>query len=374
MRHYKKVGIYVFKKLDELLDEFLGIGIPGNDCTVYYKGNCVYRRFAGFSDKENKIPMNGKELYNIYSCSKVITCVAALQLYEKGLFRLEDNLSEYMPEFKTMYVRTEDGIKKAANQITVKDLFCMTAGFSYDLNSPMIKKCQAETNGKCRTVELMKHLAKEPLLFEPGTRWEYSLCHDVLAALVEVISGVRFGEYVKKNIFDVLGMNNSTFLLDDSKLDLITPLYYFDNETEKIVKRPKTIDYKLGSEYESGGAGCISTVDDYIKFLEALRIGNVILKKETIDMMSKNQITAEQAKSCWVAEGYGYGLGVRCPNGSSEITDFGWGGAAGAYLAVDRSSDMTVFYAQHVLNPPNNEQRGKIGPLVKEIINENYGF
>ena len=72
MRHYKKVGIYVFKKLDELLDEFLGIGIPGNDCTVYYKGNCVYRRFAGFSDKENKIPMNGKELYNIYSCSKVI--------------------------------------------------------------------------------------------------------------------------------------------------------------------------------------------------------------------------------------------------------------------------------------------------------------
>lgn len=354
----------MFGKLTNLLDSFLEMGIPGYDCVVYHKGKCVYRHCNGYSDQANKIAVKGDEIYNIYSCSKVITCTAALQLYEKGLFKLDDKLSEYMPEFEEMYVSTENGVRKAENSITVKDLFCMTAGFSYDLHSPMIEKCKNETDGRCPTRELMKYLAKEPLLFEPGERWNYSLCHDVLAALVEVISGERFGEYVKKNIFDVVGMNDSTFLLYDSELDKVSTQYVFDSETQKAVECSKTIQYKLGSEYESGGAGCISTVDDYIKFLEGMRAGK-LLKHETIDLMTTNCLSEEQKENYWV-EKYGYGLGVRCSMGNDGITDFGWGGAAGAYLVIDRENEITVFYAQHVLSHPIDRQ--KINAVVHDIL------
>ncbi len=357
----------MFAKLTQKLDSFIEMGIPGYDCTVYHKGKCVYRHFNGFSDTQNKVALNGKEIYNIYSCSKVITCTAALMLYEKGLFRLDDKLSKYMPEFDEMYVTTTEGVRKAEKRITIKDLFCMTAGFSYNLNSPMIQKCKEETNGKCPTRVLMKYLAKEPLLFEPGERWEYSLCHDVLAALVEVISGMRFGEFIKENIFIPLGMENSTFLLDDSELDKVSTQYWFNNETNKAEIRSKTIDYKLGSEYESGGAGCISTVDDYIKFSEGLRTGK-LLKTETIALMKTNHLTDEQRKSYWV-EGYGYGLGVRCPM-SDDVTDFGWGGAAGAYLIIDMKNEITVFYAQHVLNSPVQDLRKQLTPVILEAINE----
>ena len=94
-----------------------------------------------------KIPVKGNELYNMYSCSKIITCTAALQLYEQGKFGLEDKLSDYMPEFETMYVKCDDGARKAENSITIKHLFCMTAVFSYDIESPQLIKLREDTNG-----------------------------------------------------------------------------------------------------------------------------------------------------------------------------------------------------------------------------------
>ena len=107
----------MFEKTKAFCDSFLDMGVPGFDLAVYKGGECVLRYMNGYSDLENKVKMNGKERYNIYSCSKVITCTAALQLWEKGLFSLEDKLSDYMPEFKEMTVRTDDGIKKAENPI-----------------------------------------------------------------------------------------------------------------------------------------------------------------------------------------------------------------------------------------------------------------
>lgn len=240
----------------------------------------------------------------------------------------------------------------------------MTAGFSYDLNSPQIVKCKEETNGKCPTREVMKYLAKEPLLFEPGEKWEYSLCHDVLAAVVEVVSGMKFGDFVKENIFKPLNMNNSTFSLDDSELDRICSLYYVDSDTNTVMKRSKSLDYKFGTEYESGGAGCISTVEDYIKFLEGVRTGKLITP-ETIKLMATDYLTDKQRESCWV-ENYGYGLGVRCSTGNDDLTDFGWGGAAGAHLAIDIENEFTLFYAQHVLN--SQLDRNILHRIVREEI------
>ena len=244
----------MFEKTKLFCDSLLNMGVPGFDLAVFKSGKPILRYMNGYSSIEGKTKINGKERYNIYSCSKPITCTAALQLWEKGLFSLEDKLSDYMPEFKNMTVQTDSGIKKAQNPILIKHLFEMTAGFSYNMESNSFKNCINDTDGKCHTREAMKYLAKEPLLFEPGDRWEYSLCHDVLAALVEVISGEKFEDYVKKNIFDVVGMSNSTFMLPQNELESVAEQYKFENQ--KATNIGKEITYfKIGTEYASGGAG-----------------------------------------------------------------------------------------------------------------------
>ena len=362
----------MFEKLKKFCDSFLELGVPGFDLVVYKDGECILRYMNGYNDLENKVKMNGNERYNIYSCSKVITCTAALQLWEKGLFSLEDKLSDYMTEFKEMTVKTDNGIKKAENPILVKHLFEMTAGFSYDCYSPHLKKAIDETNGKCPTREAMKYLAKEPLLFEPGDRWEYSLCHDILAAFVEVVSGEKFKTYVKKNIFDVVDMNNSTFMLPDEEIETIAPQYGF--EDGKIVNIGKHIfNYKIGTEYTSGGAGCISTVDDYIKFLEGLRTYK-LLKPETVELMMKDRLTDEQKRTYWTKDTHGYGLGVRCPKGDERYIDFGWGGAAGAYLAVDTQNAISVYFATHLLSSPAQGLRSMLYRFVRAELIDNSEF
>lgn len=353
----------MFEKLKRYCDSFLELGLPGFDLVVYKDGECILRYMNGYSDLENKVRMSGNERYNIYSCSKVITCTAALQLFEKGLFSLEDKLSDYMPEFTEMTVRTDDGIKKAKNPILIKHLFEMTAGFSYDCSSPRLKNCIDDTAGKCPTREAMKHLAKEPLLFEPGDRWEYSLCHDVLAAFVEVVSGERFEVYVKKNVFDVAQMNNSTFMLPDSQIETLAQQYRFEDGKAVNIGKP-IFNYKIGSEYASGGAGCISTADDYIKFTEALRTYK-LLKPETVELMMKDRLSDSQKRTYWAKDTHGYGLGVRCPKGDDRYVDFGWGGAAGAYLAIDVQNSISLYFGAHMLSSPAQGLRSMLYRFVR---------
>lgn len=357
-----------FDKLTEKLDDFLEMGLPFYDCIVMKDGKCVFRKQGGFLD--GGTAPTGKEIYNIYSCSKLITCTAALQLYEKGLFRLDDLLEKYMPEFANMSVKSDNETVPAKNKITIRQLFTMTAGFSYDLYSPHLKQFREETGRKCPTSKLGEYLSKEPLLFEPGYRWEYSLCHDVLAVLVEKLSGMKFGEYVKKNIFDACCMSSSTFNLPENEIDKLCPQYRFFPERNSIKQIPKTNDYKLGTQYESGGAGCISTVDDYISFLEAIRT-HKLLQKETVDLMSTNQLSREQIDmpTYWVGEKRGYGLGQQCPSQSNSRADFGWGGAAGAHYFIDRNKGLTAYLGTHILGFEKFQQeRTCITPIIQSLF------
>lgn len=357
----------MFTELTRLMDGFLEMGVPFYDCIVMKDGKCVYRHANGYTEINKKTAVTGKELYNIYSCSKLITCVAALQFLEKGLFKLDDELCVYMPEFKNMMVMSNGKIIPAKKKITIRQLFTMTAGFSYNLNSPMLEKCRRETNGDCPTRETIKYLAKEPLLFEPGYRWEYSLCHDVLAALVEVISGMTFGEYVKVNIFDVCRMKNSAFLIDET--NKLVNQYKYNPETDKVEECTKNNVFRIGTKYESGGAGCVSTVEDYIKFLEAIRTYK-LLKKETVDLLSTNQLTKDQIEmpTYWVQDKRGFGLGQQCPTAENTRPDFGWGGAAGAHYFIDCKNNITAYFATHVLGYEKFQQaRAKITEVIQEI-------
>ena len=342
--------------------------MPGFDLAVYHDGKCVLRYINGYSDLENKIEMNGNERYNIYSCSKVITCVAAMQLWEQGMFDLEDRLSDYMPEFAEMTVKTEQGIERADKPILIRHLFEMTAGFGYDCRSPQLMAAIFETDGKCPTREVMRYLAKEPLAFEPGERWEYSLCHDVLAALVEVLSGEKFEDYVKKNIFDVANMSHSTFMLPEEELNTIAAQYRFENG--RAINIGKSIaPFKFGSEYASGGAGCISTVDDCIKLLEALRTYK-LLKSETLKLMMTDRLTECQKRTYWIQSTHGYGLGVRCPKSNDLQGDFGWCGSACAYMAIDVENKISIYFGAHMRLSPAKGLRPMIYRFIRaELIN-----
>jgi len=345
----------MFAQTKKLCDHFIKMGIPGLDLMVCKDGKTVLRYMAGYADPDTKAPMTGKEKYHIYSCSKLFTCVAAMQLWEKGLFSLDDPLGKFIPAFKDMTVKTENGIKKAEKPILIHHLFEMTSGLSYALQTPELKEFYKKST--CPTLELVQEFAKRPLEFEPGGRWLYSLSHDVLAALVEVWSGQKFEVYVKEHIFDPLGMTHTDFLHPMEDWEGFARQYRYHAETgeyEPLWKNP----YRPGPEYASGGAGCVSTVEDYMKFLEALRVGDVILKTETIDMMATNRLNEQQlATYTQTANGLGYGLGLRTPRINPNRTEFGWGGAAGAHCSVDKEHGLSIYYAQHVLQSPNASWR-----------------
>lgn len=365
-----------FEYMKNFMDSLTEWIVPGNSVVIYKDGKKVFEYSSGYSDLEKKIKKTGEEQLYIYSCSKVATVTAALQLYEQGKFLLSDPLYEYLPEFKKMYVKDGDRIKAAENPITIRDLFTMTAGLSYATNTPAFEKARTLTDGKMDTRTVIKCLAEEPLLFEPGARWNYSLCHDVLAVLAEVVSGMRFSEYMKKYIFEPLDMNNSYYHTPNDVI--ISPQYIYEIQDTKnivelqqkehtigVVKRAYGNELVFGENYDSGGAGIITTVDDYAKFAAALANSgtglnnNRILSSATVKLMKTNQLNEAQRKTMnWRRlRGYGYGLGVRtlidkAESGSnSSIGEIGWGGAAGATIIADTEEKVALFYAHHMLNP-----------------------
>ncbi len=367
-----------FKPLGDFLDSLMDRGIPGADVAVMQNHELLYRHQAGWRNREKQIPLRGDELYFVYSCSKVITVTAAMQLYEQGRFLINDPLYEYLPEYRSMMVKDAEGhVTPAKNPILIKHLFCMTAGFDYNLNNPAILQARQKTNGLCPTREIIRALADAPLCSEPGEHYRYSLCHDVLAALVEVISGERFSDYVEKHIFDPVGMNRSTYHVVPGTENQFASKYLFDNDKRCAEPVALNAEYILGPEYDSGGAGIISCVEDYARFVDTMacdgisRTGEQILSPAAIDLMRANHLTASLLNDFDPKRigGYGYGLGVRtmidqaAGGALSPLGEFGWSGAAGSYVLIDPANRLSVFYAQHMLNPQNPY----VHPRVRDI-------
>ena len=374
-----------FTKVTNFLEALDNAGIPGADLAIYIKGKEVYRHQTGFADLDSRTPIAPDTLYQFYSMTKIITCVSALRLYEEGLFSLIDPLHEYLPEFKNMNVRTvlENGkvhIAPAKNQIRIIDLFTMSSGMSYDL-TPEYEKLGKKTNGNFTLKELSKALSKDPLFFEPGTQWKYSLSHDVLAYLIEVISGKTLGEYFDENILIPLNMKDTFFRLPKEKESRMVTCYEYDeiNKThKKIEKLP--IRFDLDYKFESGGAGLVSSIDDYAKFSNVLCAGGTaankyrILSRPTIELMRTNHLDVvrmQEYNGNWLHHsGYGYGLGVRtmvdkaAGGSNSSIGEFGWSGMAGTYVLMDPAVDLTYVYAQQLI--PSKEEY--VAPRLRNII------
>ncbi|HWQ78924.1 MAG TPA: serine hydrolase domain-containing protein [Anaerovoracaceae bacterium] len=344
------------------------LGVSGIDCTIYRDHQEIFRHTAGCSDIENRIPVSPDAIYNIYSATKIVTCTAAMQLIEGGRLTLTDPLYEYLPEFRDMKVKKGTfSIFPAQRHIRIVDLFTMTAGLSYELDTPEMRKLIAETGRNFGTRDFVRALAKEPLLFEPGEGWNYSYCHDVLGAVIEFVSGISFGEYLKKNIFDPLGMKDSGFVLPEEKRGRLAPQYQYDADTKQVSRIAGDCIGAAGSRHESGGGGLITTAEDYILFADALACGGVaangerILAKNTIDLMRKNRLNGKSQtdfRDAGYSEGTGYGLGVAMITDSAAActlvpeTAFYWGGIGGAQVLIDPSIGLSYFVAQHTINSP----------------------
>lgn len=372
---------YLKEYLDKIVNENVS---PSVDCIVKKDREIIFRYFSGYADIESKKLIDGNEQYLIFSMTKLFTCVCALQLLEQNKYSLDDPIEMYLPEFSNMTVKitengnsnqkdiltgksfgetineSDSGFKKASRSVTVRDLFSMSAGFNYDINSAAIKdavKCGCNT-----TRTIVSSLSKTPLEFEPGTHFRYSLCHDVLGALIEIWSGKTFSEYLHENICVPLTLKSTYFSKhDNSNNKNLASLYVKDNQN--FVKRELINHYTIVDGYESGGAGLISTVNDYSIFIDALANDGIadngykLLNKQTIDLMRTNQLKDKQyADFQQLRAGYGYGLGVRTHtfpdiSGSlSPIGEFGWDGAAGAFSMVDPINRISLVYFQHCLS------------------------
>lgn len=343
--------------------------LPGVDCVVYHHHQQVYRHMEGVADLETGTPITEDTLYNIYSNTKVITCVAAMQLYEKGLFLLEDPLSRFFPEFANMQVLQSDGsVKPAEKPITIRDLFRMTAGIGDgDDYSEMGMRFYMETGGVCPVSELPRYMAQMPLFFEPGTQFRYGICHEMLAALIQKLSGESFGAYLKRHIFDPLGMDNTAFSLDGCRSKALANQYDYKAETGELISRGPANCLIPPILKESASGGLISSVDDYMKFQEALCQENVLLSKRTTDLMRLDQLSGSMREGYGYTHiGMGYGLGVRTVINQAECGSpvgfgpYGWGGAAGTYGSIDPENALTIFYAQHVFGTDDLRTHNRI--------------
>ncbi len=334
--------------------------IPGAEIAVRQAHRDVYHDVVGVADMESGKPLTGGELYYFYSATKPITCTAVMQLVERGVLGLNDPVSLYLPEYGKMQVKEADGTLRAPRRpITIAHLLTMTAGVDYNLNTPAIREVKRATDGRCPTREVIRALAESTLSFDPGEKWQYSACHDILGAVIEVVSGMRYSDFIRTNIFEPLGMENSFFhATPEIHERMTTPYNYTDGKTIPIAKASP---FELGDEYESGGASLISCVPDYIRFADAMANGGIgangirILQANTIDLMRENRVGDRMEIDCpWEQlAGYGYGFGVRTlisrgAGGSlGSLGEFGWDGLRGVYLLIDPARQVALVYAEH---------------------------
>ena len=371
-----------FKALDDYLDSFYEEkNIPGAGIAVSVDGKIVHRHFSGFRDVEKGIPFGEDTLVNLYSATKLSTVTAAMCLVDKKLLSLDAPAADYIPELGNVTVRREDGsVSPAKNVMLVRHLMSMTAGFSYDREVKPLQDLLRETGGRPTTRQVVSALAKEPLLFEPGTRFRYSFCHDVLAAVMEEAAGISYPEVLKRELFGPLGMTDTGFTLSGEQKKRMAPEYHgFDGKTGKAraVVAKEGADVGMGPLYRSGGAGLISCVKDYVKLPAMLSLrgvtaeGRRILSEEAVDEMRTCRLCPAALKDFeelggWSKAGYGYGLGVRTMldpernNSLSARGEFGWDGALGCYHLADPAKGVGIFYAQQEAGAPWHTWHGLI--------------
>ena len=327
---------------------------------------------AGMADIASGRPVGRDTIFRLYSQSKPITAAAAMILADRGLLDLQTEVSRYLPGFRNPRVIQPDGqIRNALRAPWVLELLGMTAGLCYpdvDAAGQYAARVFEEdqeairSGGGMDTVTFCNRLGEQPLAFQPGTGWRYSTCADILGAVVEVVSGKRFGQFLQEELFDPLGMKDTGFWVPEAKRDRLVTCY---RRTEDGLEPFSSLHLAVGQydrppAFESGGAGLVSTLDDYAAFGEMLMNqgvfrGKRILSRAAVDYMTSPQLRPDIQKQMWDSlGGYNYSCLMRicdlpgaCPL-FAEPGEYGWDGWLGTYFINLPREKVTFLLYQNM--------------------------
>ncbi|MBQ8895013.1 MAG: beta-lactamase family protein [Clostridia bacterium] len=367
----------MFEKVTEYLNQTVpGEIIPGCDLLIYRKGELIYRKQFGWRNYLKTEGVREDDYYFLYSCTKVMTTAAAMSLVEQGRLELDAPLARYLPAFAE--VKLKDGTAPKA-PIMIWQLFSMAAGMNYDLKSvPILEVLQKDPDAS--TVDVVNAMAQVPLEYEPGTNYQYSLAHDVLAAVIEAITGKNLEEYLREWAWEPLGLTHLSFHHTAESRKKLQAQYVWNGEKRTHSRRGNENPYIFGPNYYSGGAGLIAQAKDFAEFLSALATGK-LLKPETIDLWRTSRHcknASDRFRAGNRFKPFEYALGVRVfqypefTAGHTPIGVFGWDGAAGSHALIDSENEIAICYMQHVCSCGFAYET--VFPTVRELIYEELGF
>ncbi|KRB46563.1 MAG: serine hydrolase domain-containing protein [Pseudomonadota bacterium] len=377
--------------------------IMGCQIAVARHGHMAYQKSFGSMDLERNKPMADDAIFRIYSMTKPITSIALMTLYEKGYFQLNDPISRYVPSWKNHRVwvsgEGEDMVTEAPKRpVSFRDVLSHSGGFTYGGGLPgvgiqhLVDKTYREL--KIRTFggldspgAFLDKLSQVPLLYQPGERWMYSLSTDICGALVELISGKPFAQYLQDEIFGPLGMTDTSFFVAPDKVDRFCANYQRGPDKKlQLIDDPATSAFTKEPAFKSGGGGLTGTTADYMKFCEMLRRGGEldghrVIGPRTLAMMHMNHLAGGKDLSQVALgsfsetsnEGVGFGLGFassmdEVSTGSLGSGDYYWGGAASTIFLVDPKEDLTMVFMTQLMPSGTFNFRGQLKSLIYSAI------
>ena len=375
-----------FEKITEYLDSLPGrYGIPSTDCIIMKDHEQVYRHMNGTVDADGKKPVSEKAQYLVFSMTKIQTMVALMQLVEAGKVSLDDEVAKYLPAYGNLFVEEhfEDTIRivPAKQPMLIRHLVSMQSGLDYNLERGGIKAALSKFGSGATTRQIVDGFPKTPLLFHPGEHFLYSLSHDVIGAVIEVVSGMKFSEYLAEHIWKPLGMNRTRFFMEEGQEKDLAQQFTWENE--EIVPMENDCNYRLSDAYESGGAGLVSCTEDYAILADALACGGVakngyrVLTEESIETIRTDLLTEQAHKEIeqnMGRYGYGYGVGMQVLMHPEVIGSpakagvFGWDGAAGSCTIMSPETRTSLVFSMHVRG--FGPAYGEIHPRLRDLLFE----
>lgn len=344
--------------------------ISGAAIRIIHKKEIAFDKVYGLSDMEEARLVTHDTIFRLHSMTKPITAVAAMILYERGLLNLFSPVSDYLEGFKDQKVYTEYGLVDVKRPATIQDLLNMTSGVLYPDETDAGKLMGSLYNEICgayhndnpiSTLEFCSRMGQIPLAFQPGESWGYGASADVLGAVIEVISGKKYSSFLQDEIFSPLGMKDTGFYVPEDKHSRFAKIYEYKADRKKLELYNDDFlalfDYLAPPTFESGGAGLVSTIEDYTHFAmtllnKGIYNNNRILGRKSVEYIATPQLNKQQLSAYNWEQQAGYNYGNYCrvlvdqakAGSNGSVGEFGWDGYCGNYFMVDPKENMVMVY------------------------------
>jgi CubicO group peptidase (beta-lactamase class C family) len=341
--------------------------LPGVLTVVARRGRVVHLAATGHRDVERDVPLTADTVFRLYSMTKPVTSVALMTLYERGLFQLDDPVGKFIPELADLWVHVPGGGRlPCAAPMTVQHLLSHTSGFTYsffmesEVDALYRQRGVGEFNQNGTLQAMVEALGDLPLLFQPGTRWNYGVSTDVCGRLVEVLSGQSLDDFFALHIFEPLGMTETAFWVRPEQADRFAACYRPTNDGAMALQDdPVVSQYLRRPSFLSGGGGLVGTAGDYLRFCTMLLNkgeldGARILSRKTVEYMTTNHLSSGGdlasmgrpvfSETSYEGIGFGLGFSVMLDPARAHVIgspgEFAWGGAASTMFWIDPAEEL----------------------------------